>query len=242
MNKVDLASLSKKERREIKRKMKLEDQSKRKRQANMIKGIVIALLLIVSGFGGWWGYRELSKPLPGQQIADLGREHVDREKWEVFEYNSNPPTSGPHDVVWTKAGIYDQPQGDGHLVHSLEHGYVILNYNCNLESEKLKVQSEKLATESGEMLEVDQSVEVSKEANLPTPLSDQECEELQKQLSDLANDKKLWKLVVVSSQNLDSRIALTAWTRIEKMDGFDRDRIVAFIDAHRNHGPEQTME
>src|SRR3989344_8080611 len=125
----DFASLSKKERREIKRQTELEEQGKKKRQTNMIKWLVIVVLLIIAGFGGWWGYKELSKPLPGQQIADLGREHVGREKWEVFEYNSNPPTSGPHDITWTKAGIYDQPQPEGMLIHSLEHGYIVISYH-----------------------------------------------------------------------------------------------------------------
>ena len=32
---------------------------------------------------------------------------------------------------------------------------------------------------------------------------------------------------------LDSRIALTAWTRIDKFDEFDRERIVRFIKAYR---------
>lgn len=101
-------------------------------------GAVIGLVFLL---GLLWfvkiAIRESSKPLPGQAVLDQGREHVSRIEWEKFKYNSDPPTSGPHDPVWLKRGIYDSPQGDGHLVHSLEHGYVIISYRCGiLETDK----------------------------------------------------------------------------------------------------------
>ena len=46
------------------------------------------------------------------------------------EYNSNPPTSGPHYAQWEKPGIYNRVLEDGKLVHSLEHGYIIISYDC----------------------------------------------------------------------------------------------------------------
>ena len=56
-----------------------------------------------------------------------GRQHVD-ELEEGFEYNSFPPTSGPHDpqpAIWN---IYDEPPGERHLLHSLEHGGIAVQY------------------------------------------------------------------------------------------------------------------
>src|SRR3989344_5170063 len=50
------------------------------------------------------------------------------------------------------------------------------------------------------------------------------------------------RLIVVPRPALDARFALTAWTRIDKLKDFDEGRIIKFIDAFRNQGPEKTME
>lgn len=72
--------------------------------------------------------------------------------------------------------------------------------------------------------------------------SSQQCKDLQKKLSDLANEKRLWKLIVVPRPTLDVPIALTAWGRIDKLDKFTGEEIGRFIDAFRNHGPEATPD
>lgn len=58
---------------------------------------------------------------------------------EPVDTPSDPPTSGSHYVVPMDAGFYTQSSPeyldqnhDGHLIHSMEHGYVIFWYNCNL--------------------------------------------------------------------------------------------------------------
>jgi hypothetical protein len=45
-------------------------------------------------------------------------------------YSVNPPSGGDHDPVPSPAGFYDTSNvpTDGHLVHSLEHGFVVLWY------------------------------------------------------------------------------------------------------------------
>ncbi len=45
-------------------------------------------------------------------------------------WNSNPPTSGPHFGIWARWGTYTEPIPRGYLVHSLEHGAVVLSYRC----------------------------------------------------------------------------------------------------------------
>lgn len=102
-------------------------------------GKIISWIAIAGAIGGFlvWAYFQLSQPLPGQAAADLGRGHV--VVGTKVEYNSNPPTSGPHYAEWTRAGIYDEPIEDGYLIHSLEHGYIIISYNC----ERLTANSER---------------------------------------------------------------------------------------------------
>jgi hypothetical protein len=55
-------------------------------------------------------------------------------------YNSDPPTSGKHYEATLNAGFYNEgdvavAHPEGHLVHNLEHGYVIFWYNCSPLSE-----------------------------------------------------------------------------------------------------------
>lgn len=45
-------------------------------------------------------------------------------------YNSNPPSSGPHYGSWANFQEYAQPVDDRFLVHALEHGAVLLLYDC----------------------------------------------------------------------------------------------------------------
>jgi hypothetical protein len=45
-------------------------------------------------------------------------------------YGSNPPASGTHYQQWPVFRAYDQPVPWGYLVHGLEHGAVVIVYNC----------------------------------------------------------------------------------------------------------------
>lgn len=114
-----------------------------------VRIVIFVLLAGIVGGGGYFLIKNASKPLPGKEIADQGREHIVKSAWEKYSYNSNPPTSGSHDGEWIKPGIYDEPQGDGHLVHSLEHGYIVISYNCK----KTKVSCSSLVQELGDIVE-----------------------------------------------------------------------------------------
>jgi hypothetical protein len=45
-------------------------------------------------------------------------------------FGSNPPSSGNHYQVWPVFREYDKPVPWGFLVHGLEHGAVVIVYNC----------------------------------------------------------------------------------------------------------------
>ena len=81
----------------------------------------------------------LSKSLLGQEVKVEGRNHVP-DGTEII-YNSSAPAAGPHYATTAHAGIYDKAPADGNIVHSLEHGAVILWYKADLSKndvEKLK--------------------------------------------------------------------------------------------------------
>ncbi|MBI3384697.1 DUF3105 domain-containing protein [Candidatus Gottesmanbacteria bacterium] len=94
----------------------------------------LATLVILVG-GVYWATKQgerSSKPLVGQEVAIESRNHVpDTTK---IDYNSNPPAGGDHYARPQDAGIYDKAPADGNLVHSLEHGAIILWHNPDLPS------------------------------------------------------------------------------------------------------------
>jgi hypothetical protein len=57
--------------------------------------------------------------------ADPGRAHIPQATYTV-----DPPAGGDHDPVPAPGGFYDPADvpTDGHLVHSLEHGFVVVWY------------------------------------------------------------------------------------------------------------------
>lgn len=163
-----------------------------------------------------WLFVASSKPLSGVKQADLSRKHV--PVGEKVDYNSNPPTSGDHYSDWIRAGVYSEPKDDRNLIHSLEHGYVLMSYKC--------------------------SSAVIHEIATPSARNDdqQDCDQRKQQLEKIYEKRGKKKLIVVPRPNLDTKIALTAWNYIDKFDSFDQQRIEKFIDTYRDQGPERTME
>ncbi len=198
----------------------------------VISGVIAALVVVFLA----WLFIESSKPLPGTKLDDLGRGHV--PIGEQVEYNSNPPTSGKHYEDWIRAGVYDEPKDDRNLVHSLEHGYIIMSYKCVIAtpSEARGKQS------SSENEEIARLAESAKRATSPAAPRNDECEGRKDQLAQVYEKKGQRKLIVVPRQNLDTNFALTAWTYLDKFDSLDAARIGQFIDTYRDQGPERTME
>lgn len=66
--------------------------------------------------------------------ADAGNQHL--EPGKKATYKTRPPTSGAHDPVPTEDGAYlDRPE-PRHLVHSLEHGRIEIQYRPSLAEER----------------------------------------------------------------------------------------------------------
>lgn len=49
----------------------------------------------------------------------------------AITYSTNPPSSGPHYGIWANFKEYDKVIADGYLVHSMEHGAVLVFYDCD---------------------------------------------------------------------------------------------------------------
>lgn len=67
---------------------------------------------------------------PGERYPSQGQNHIAVGEQHVA-YNSDPPTSGPHYAEPIPAGFYDTPQADEYVVHNLEHGHIVISYDCS---------------------------------------------------------------------------------------------------------------
>jgi hypothetical protein len=137
---------------------------------------------------------------PGRKLPDRGQEHV--PQGTKIPYQEYPPSSGKHWPVWAQWGIYKDAVPEEVFVHNLEHGGIVILYNC------------------------------------ATP-----CPDLVRQLEETyaALPKSKFghvKVVVSPNPRVKGRLALLAWTRIDDLDRFDRDRIVRFVHAWQDKGPE----
>ena len=100
-----------------------------------------AVALALAAGGGWWWYA-------GQQAEDAFLDHARRGEaalervvrhddegsghlapGDSVRYQSDPPTSGIHDPQWIDPGVYDRVQSRERLVHSLEHGMIVIYYD-----------------------------------------------------------------------------------------------------------------
>ncbi len=257
--------LTKREKRELAREEKSKEMESQNLKKKLMKlGVGLLFIFGLAG-GGRFFYREATKPLPGEKVADLGRDHV--TDIAGIKYSSTPPTSGPHFPIWAKKGVYDRIISDGYLIHSLEHGYVILSYDCTKQvtslpaqsGNKLKVKSvlahdepAKESSDSGELLK-HMKVEATKgkswvtpeeppevEVELPGEFGSESCKNLVTELSEFT--KKWDRVIVVPRIDLETPIALTSWGRIDKLKNFDKNQIEEFIKSYHNKGPEKTME
>lgn len=226
-------------------------------------GIILFLALV------YWLSQDLKKTSPGEILSDLGRDHIS----DIYgiEYNSNPPTSGKHFPVWLKKGVYNQVISDGYLIHSLEHGYVVISYNCDVNKTgdkgskfSIDAKAHEGATESGEAINsgiplmhmVAPTGGVSfytpqnlppQEISLPDLFKSEECKKLVDQLTFLSGIAT--RIIVVPRPNLDANVALTAWVRILKLNSsgniLSEDQLKQakeFVESFHNKGPEKTME
>ena len=123
---------------------RIKAKRRRERTRNIVIGGVIGIAVVASLT--WLATQSRSRgsgetvPIPQVQAVEEMPEiaHV-AEGTDPGPYNSDPPTSGRHYPTQAFADFIDENGlesfGDfpaGYLLHSLEHGYVIFWYNCEL--------------------------------------------------------------------------------------------------------------
>jgi hypothetical protein len=189
--------------RRVRRNQQRMEARQAQRRKTRILWIAAGVLVALASVGGIaWAALQSNQPAPGQAVAIQGRDHIQLGQSHP-PYNSDPPTSGWHYDQPVPAGFYDEPLADEKLVHNLEHGHVVISYDCS-------------------------------------KLTD--CDSVKAELRGLVDRFQGWKIVAVARDNADAPIALTAWGRIDKLNAYDENRIVAFINYWRDRGPEATPD
>ncbi len=170
---------------------------RRLRNRRWITGGVIAAVVI--GAIAYFATRPQPEALANvQTFPDLGQQHID-PNGPVPDYNSNPPTSGPHSPSPAPCGIYRQPVPDIAQVHDLEHGVIVVQYDPEL--------------------------------------SDPE----RAQLEEFGRDAPS-HVIVAPREGMDSRIAVTAWTRLMTLETVDLAAIEGFYGQFAQAGPEAGVQ
>ncbi len=121
--------LSKEQRRELKRQMRSANTASFGRRQRISSILWTgAFVLVIAGLFAYIMW-DIFRPLAGTRVEISGRDHLtEGEKPPV--YNSNPPTSGKHSAQTEPWGISDSPLIKEKLVHNLEHGGIVIRYNC----------------------------------------------------------------------------------------------------------------
>src|SRR3989338_4262757 len=186
--------LSKKERKEFKRQFYRELQQKQAKTGQLKKYGIIGIICLLALLGGYWFVKEATKPQPGEFVASLGNKHIQNITDAHDPYNSVPPTSGTHVSGKAQRGISESPIPDELQLHNLEDGGVVVQYNCTP-----GVDPQNQATPGAEVQD--------------------ECKKLIEDLSGMVK-KYSDKVLMAPYPKLDTRVALTAWTRIDKFNEF----------------------
>lgn len=161
---------------------------------------IVAIALL--GYVVW----NLVRPKLGVSVAQQARTHI--QVGDPHEpYNSDPPTSGAH-AGTVRESFYDVAPPDENLVHNLEHGYVILWYNCSTLDD---AQCTTLKTQVKGLLE---------------------------RASSLALTANVKKLIAVPRNSQKTLLALTSWGRLYELTAFDETRMLEFISDFRQQAPE----
>ncbi|WP_394832880.1 DUF3105 domain-containing protein [Pendulispora rubella] len=143
------------------------------------------------------------------QYPLLASPHV--EKSVEIAYNSNPPSSGPHDQKWAAFQEFTDPVPRRNYVHDLEHGAVAFLYRCDLPG----------AGDCNAITELFRST-VSSQPNDPI------C----------ANETKRVRTVITPDPLLDFPIAASAWGWTYRARCIDPASLADFVRDHYGKGPE----
>ena len=164
-------------------------------------------------------------PMPLETTTIDGGCAITVESWALAEathvpvgtdlkWDSNPPASGSHFPVWAAFQEFTAPVPRGYYVHDLEHGAVVLLYNCT----RLE------GAESGPACELIREGLRQASASLP---DDSRC-----------GGAVRVRTVISPDWLTPTSVSAVAWGFVYRADCVDLPSLKAFTAAHYAHAPE----
>jgi hypothetical protein len=122
---------TKRERRNVAREERRNrvEQARHREKLKRRLAVVALIVLAIGVFVGLLFMVVGSRETIGRNVPIEGQNHV--EEGSVIVYQNQPPASGPHYPVTAPYGVSDQPIPPGYWVHNLEHGGIVVLYNCS---------------------------------------------------------------------------------------------------------------
>lgn len=158
--------------------------------------------------GGPSFFPDASCPVEIDEPPVLGRTHV--PIGSSIQWDSNPPSSGDHYPIWAAYQAYTTPVPRGYYVHDLEHGAIVLLYNCGdagcpdivnaLQATSDAIPDDPLCTSGGQGVRV--------------------------------------RTVITPDPLIETPVAAAAWGWVYKGQCADLPTLRAFALAHYGQGPE----
>jgi len=129
----DRRQLRKVERQEAQRKTAQRDQLRRRALLGGGLAVVIVGAALIAFFATRGGAAN-SASLPGTHFDDpttaSGGLYQHVPDTQPLQYDHHPPNHGNHYDTPMPWGAYDSPVPEGRFVHNMEHGGVVVLYNC----------------------------------------------------------------------------------------------------------------
>jgi hypothetical protein len=104
--------------------------------AGALTAVVAAAIVVVVAMAAGGGGDRPDYPYDVQTFEEQGREHLPVGQTYDF-YNSAPPTTGPHAPAPAPWGVSDAALPKEVPVHNMEHGGIVIWYNCQAASPPL---------------------------------------------------------------------------------------------------------
>lgn len=128
----------------------------------------------------------------------------------ALSFCSNPPSGGSHYPIWANFQEFEKPVDWGYLVHSMEHGAVVLLYKCD-------------AVDAGGCPAVLDAFHKVRDEAAPDPL----C---------TAGTKRI---IIAPSPTIPTMVAAAAWGKTYTAPCVDLPTLSAFVRDNYGKGPEQ---
>lgn len=188
--------------REKREKLRQEAATERRNQNRLLVGFGVVLVLLAGGLV-YAAVRPQIGVANELSFPSQGNNHIEYGQPSPIAYNSTPPNSGPHYGGLAQWAVHEEPIRYEQLIHNMEDGGVIIYYQCEEDCPEL---AEQLRDSAQPYIDAGRHVAVV--PNRPE--------------YTVGNGQTI-------HEDMEAKIALTAWTKVLKMDEYDADAINQFI-------------